>query len=440
MLTEEENRLLTETGPGTPCGELMRRYWQPVALSEELPPGGAPLPVRLLGEDLVLYRPDASDAAGSPGLLGAHCAHRGADLSYGRVEGGRLRCIYHGWLYNGAGRCIEQPGEPEGSTLRQSIRQIAYPCQEKNGMIFAYLGPGDPPLLPNYDFLTHGEEHVFATKIYSDCNYLQGNEGNIDLLHVSFLHYSQRDLQSPDGANTPGANGTLAELSHRGSAPYNERCEGELVDVGLRVCKIRTLGPDRNYIRVGTFMLPNMYAFPAGGLNWHVPIDDTHHWKYVVSFDRDQPYDKEQLRQNRDLFTPAPKFHPIPNRSNRYLQRREDMRARSYSGIDMRYFAAQDLCATEGAGAIQDRTREHLAPNDAPLVIARKLLVSAMRDVQEGRDPPALVRDPAKNRFPSVVATFGVIPATTSWKEHCRALIDRGDAWVGRPTFTATLT
>src|SRR5436309_9617852 len=110
MLSTEENELLTRTGPGTPGGDLFRRYWQPAGLSEELPVGGAPVPIRLLGEDLVLFRDDR----GQPGLLGLHCSHRGADLSYGRLEDGGLRCIYHGWLYDVHGRCLEQPGEPAG--------------------------------------------------------------------------------------------------------------------------------------------------------------------------------------------------------------------------------------------------------------------------------------------------------------------------------------
>src|SRR5438034_9498051 len=159
VLTEEENELLTRTGPGTPCGELMRRYWQPVALAEELPVGGAPLPVRLLGEDLVLFRTsDASPLEGrvegegsNVGCLAIHCSHRGADLSYGRLEDGGLRCIYHGWLYDRSGRCLEQPGEPVGSTFHQKIRHPAYPCIEQAGVIFAYLGPGEPPLLPAYE-------------------------------------------------------------------------------------------------------------------------------------------------------------------------------------------------------------------------------------------------------------------------------------------------
>src|SRR3954466_5223552 len=138
MIPQSENNLLTQTGPGTPCGELMRRYWQPVALSEELPQGGAPLTVRILGEDLVLFRDDQ----GRAGLLGLHCSHRGTDLSYGRIENGGLRCVYHGWLYDIGGKVIEQPGEPGGGANRDRIQHRAHPCRENGGVIFTYMGPG----------------------------------------------------------------------------------------------------------------------------------------------------------------------------------------------------------------------------------------------------------------------------------------------------------
>src|SRR4051812_35773888 len=155
MLTREENDLLTRTGPGTPCGELLRRYWQPVALAEELPPGGFPIPIEIMGEQLVLFRDDQSRI----GLLDLHCSHRAADLSYGRVEDGGLRCIYHGWLYDVNGRCLETPAEPEGSNLKLTIRHPAYPCQEAGGVIFAYMGPGEPPLLPAYGAFQVTDEH-----------------------------------------------------------------------------------------------------------------------------------------------------------------------------------------------------------------------------------------------------------------------------------------
>src|SRR5436190_22841386 len=202
MLTREENDLITRTGPGTPCGDMIRRYWQPAALSEEIPIDGAPLPVRLLGEDVVLFRDDS----GKPGLIGLHCAHRGADLSYGRLEDGGLRCIYHGWLYDLEGRCLEQPGEPAGSTFHERIRQVAYPCIERAGLVFAYLGPGEPPILPSYYFIDGPDECTFAHKYFHDCNYLQSNEGNIDPSHLSYLHHflkEEKQVAWSESSKTP---------------------------------------------------------------------------------------------------------------------------------------------------------------------------------------------------------------------------------------------
>ena len=184
-LTREENELLTLTGSGTPCGEVLRRYWQPVALSEELPFGGPPIPVCILSEDLVLFR----DESGRPGLLGLHCAHRGADLSYGRLENGGLRCIYHGWLYDIHGGCLEQPGEPSGSMFHERIRQRAYPCHEVADIIFAYMGPGEPPIFPDYPPLLAAAEYRVSKKRFAECNFLQSHEGNLDPEHLSFFHH-----------------------------------------------------------------------------------------------------------------------------------------------------------------------------------------------------------------------------------------------------------
>jgi len=431
VLTKEENELLTRTGPGTPCGELMRRYWQPGGLSEELPLGGPPMPVRLLSEDLVLFR----DEAGQPGLLGIHCAHRGADLSYGRLEDGGLRCIYHGWLYDRNGHCLEQPGEPAGSTFHERIRQTAYPCVERNGVIFAYLGPGDPPLLPAYPMFTLPEANVAAQKLYSACNYLQGNEGNIDLLHTSFLHYIRRDLSNLTPEQRQAALERYDQpetLSGRGPSPGLETCEAALIPYGLRICKIRRAGED-TYVRLATFLLPSLTVIPGGSINWHVPIDDTHHWKFTVRFDPNQPI---VGGADRVEWAPPPTYMPEPNRGNRYLQDRSLMNTRSYSGIPQTYFAAQDLCATESAGIIQDRTQEHLAITDAPLAAARTFLRHAIKEVQEGRDPPHVIRDPDLNYFPEVTGTYGMVPQGLTWREYADQLAREGKGWQAR-TFTA---
>jgi phenylpropionate dioxygenase-like ring-hydroxylating dioxygenase large terminal subunit len=415
MLTHEENELLTRIGPGTPGGELMRRYWQPAALAAELPYGGAPIPIRLFGEDLVLFR----DEDGEPGLLGVHCAHRGADLSYGRLEDGGLRCIYHGWLYDRTGRCLEQPGEPAGSTFHERIRHTAYPCQERGGVIFAYLGPGEPPLLPAYDFLTVPDDYRFVTKIFQDCNYLQGNEGNQDPIHLSFLHRINRGR---------GAGQLQAD---RLAGDVTPRIDLEITDWGVRIYAIRASGPDAKYVRITNTVLPNFTAFRGGegeradgySVNWHVATDDTHHWKYTFTFRRDVPLNQQETAGARADMTPD--YYLIRNKANRYLQNREQMKADTFIGMDMA-FQVHDTCATEGAGPIQDRTQEHLTPGDIAIVTARKLLLSAIQDVQAGRDPRHVVRDPAANHFPDLVVRSSIIPNArdhrTFWKSEPREL------------------
>lgn len=406
MMTREENDLLTQTDAGTPCGELMRRYWQPAALSEELPPGGAPLPVRLLGEDLVLFRDDQ----GRPGLLDIHCPHRGADLSYGRLEDNGLRCIYHGWLFDIHGSCRDQPGEPGGGEHKNSIRLRSYPCQEKAGVIFAYLGPGKAPLLPNYEFLTARADHVFATKTFLDCNYLQGNEGNYDPVHVGFVH---RNLQQDHPV-----------------WPVPSVIEVESANFGLLQYAIREAGGDKHYLRVLNFIYPNLSAFatqlegkPAPttcvSVNWHVPIDDTHHWKYTFIFNRHTSLNDEVMRRGRHDMTHD--YKPLRNKSNRYMQDRESMKTKSYSGLGS-YFQTHDACATEGAGPIQDRTKEHLSSSDKVIVAVRKLLLRAIRDVRAGQDPPHVIRSPELNQFPNMVVIGEIMPSGADWREYTKKM------------------
>ncbi len=416
MLTQEENELLTRVGPGTPAGELMRRYWQPAALSAELPPGGAPIPVRLFGEDLVLFRDDE----GKPGLLGLHCSHRGADLSYGRVEDGGLRCIYHGWLYDRNGRCLEQPGEPAGSTFHERIRQTAYPCVEMGGIVLAYMGPGEPPLVPAYDFLTAPDENRFVTKLYQQCSYLQGNEGNQDPIHLSFLHRVTRGI--PDDR---------ALQQNRLADDINPRIDLEVTDWGVRIYAIRDAGTDSQYVRLTNTVLPNFTCFRGSegeksdgySVNWHVSIDDTHHWKYTFMFRGDKPIDQSSVSGARADATPD--YHMIRNRQNRYLQDREEMKTSSFIGMGMA-FQVHDTCATEGPGPIQDRTQEHLTPGDICIVTARKVLMQAIRDMQAGREPRNVVRDPAANHFPDMVIRSDVIPNDenhrTFWKKYAKGV------------------
>lgn len=412
MLNAEENELLTRTGPGTPAGSLLRRYWQPAALSEELPPGGAPVPVRLMGEDLALFR----DEDGEPGLIGLHCPHRGADLTYGRLEDSGLRCIYHGWLFDRNGNCLEQPGEPAGSDYYRKIHDVAYPCREVGGIIFAYLGPGEPPLFPAYEFLSVPEAQICVAKALHECNYLQGNEGNIDPPHLSYLHRMFREGNGWAPA-TPvqGGASSANTLFGRDPAPT---LEIEQTDFGLRIYTAREAGEQR-YLRISNFILPNLSAFPGGGssggysVNWHVPIDDFTHWKFVITFQRSGAVDREQLRQRMVQLTPD--YRLVRNQANRYLQDRGEMKDRTFAGLGTS-FMVHDACVTETMGPIEDRTQEHLGYTDRAIVAARLRLLLAVREVAAGREAPHVVRDPADNAFGELGAVDLVLPSSMDWR------------------------
>ena len=188
-MSPEQNELITRVGPGTKCGALMRHYWHPVALADELPAERPAKPVRVLGQDFVLFR----DERGRHGLLDRDCPHRGADLAFGRLEDGGLRCLFHGWLFDVDGKCLETPAEPEGSVLCQRVRQRSYPVVVKNGIVFAYLGEGEAPAFPDFDCFLAPGTHAFAFKGLIDCNWLQALEVGIDPAHASYLHRFYED-------------------------------------------------------------------------------------------------------------------------------------------------------------------------------------------------------------------------------------------------------
>ncbi len=419
MLTHQENELLTRVASGTPAGELLRRYWQPVTLSDELPPGGTPLPVRVLGEDLVLFRDDR----GRAGLLGLHCSHRGADLSYGRVEDGGLRCIYHGWLYDVQGRCLEQPGEPNGGEHRQSICHLAYPCMEMAGLVFTYMGPDKPPLLPNYEALAAPEERRFIRKYFQECSYLQANEGNIDPVHLSFLHRQIKEGSNDrrQGLGVGGTDLSPDSLYRQDLAPS---IEVEVTNFGVRIFAIRRASADQTFVRVSNFILPNLCAVPgevgADGynMNWHVPIDDTHHWKYMLTFRRSAPLDREAM-EKRNTSAISPDCRLLRHQGNRYLQDREEMNDHTYSGMGA-VFPVHDGYATESQGPIQNRTQEHLTSSDKAIVAARKLLLNAIKGVQEGREAPHVIRLPEMNHFSNILVISEVVSSSVSVKDFVR--------------------
>jgi len=417
MISADENRLLTETGPNAPCGALMRRYWQPVALSEALPAGGAPVKVKILGEELALFRDDQA----RPGLLGLHCSHRGTDLSYGRCEDGGLRCLYHGWLYDIHGRVVDQPGEPGGGANKASIRHLAYPCQEFGGVILTYMGPGEPPLLPNYEFLTVAPEQRTVVKVFYECNYLQGNEGNIDPVHLSFLHQVLDEAQVARLRVVPGVNATDNTLLAKDIAPA---IEVELMNFGLRISTLRDASADKRYLRTTNFIMPNLSAFGGStvgdgyAVHWHVPVDDHHHWKYIFAFSRTKPLDEFLRTRSRAELTADSRL--TRNAANRYQQDRASMKTQTFTGLGTN-FQAHDAFATESQGPVQNRTEENLVSSDKAIVAARKLILNGIKDVQEGREPQHVIRDPKANNFPNLVVISDVVAKSIDWKEYTRS-------------------
>jgi len=417
MLTKEENRLITLTGPGTPGGALMRCYWHPIALADELQPGGAPMPVKILGEELVLFRDDRDRL----GLLGLLCSHRCADLSYGRVEDGGLRCLYHGWLYDIDGRCLEQPAEPPESRYKNEIRHLAYPVIERAGLLLAYLGKGEPPLLPSYEFFGASPEHRYLQKTFMECNYLQALEGDIDPAHLSILHRSlrRRPLGRKDGRTVPGSDQASATFLRQDPRP---KLESERTDFGVRNYAIRDAGDGRRYVRINNFIMPNKVAAVGNEgrlgegytIHWHVPVDDESHVRFDFFFNRVRPVARERYEQELAIELVDNRYRR--NKQNRYLQDRESMKTDNFSGMGDHY-AAQDAFAAETPGPIHDRSREHLGTTDVCIVAARRQLLAAIASVQAGRDPVHVIRDPAHDDMSHIVVVSEVVPPDTDHRE-----------------------
>lgn len=398
MLSREENELLTMTGAGTPMGDLIRSYWIPALLTEEIPePDCPPVRVHLLGEDLVAFR----DSQGRIGLLAEHCAHRGTSLYFGRNEDCGLRCIYHGWKYDVDGNVLETPAEPPNSNLRHKVRHSGYPCQEAAGIVFAYLGPAPlMPLFPNYEWTQVPQNQTYVTKCLQECNYLQGLEGECDSAHLSFLH---RKFGDDNRA-----------LFVADTAPVYE-CEE--TDFGVRMVAIRNAGPGQQYIRVSSFVMPVAGCVSArnGGfeIHFYVPADDTHSWRFDLGFKRDRMVREEDLHRRAQI---GPDYRRIRNSENRYQQDREAQKSVSFTGIED--FLNHDACATESMGPVFNRSQEHLGSSDQGVIGLRKYLLNAVKTVQNGGEPPHIVRDPEQNRFPNIDSIAAVIPADVHWRQQ----------------------
>jgi len=425
MLTKEENELLCRVGPGTPMGEVFRRYWMPFIRSVDLPePDSAPKRVRLLGEDLVAFR----DTNGHVGLIAEKCAHRRASLFYGRNEECGLRCIYHGWKYDVDGNIVDTPAEPAQSMIKHHVKQQSYPCHEVNGVVYTYMGPKERmPLIPDLPWFTLPADHIsVGAPVINDCNWLQTQEGNIDSTHTPFLHARR----AADGAFRPGGQTTQPHRNQKNPPTF----QIDKTSWGVRAVVRYPAEDGAAFTRTNTFIMPAYTALPNGAqvdgkldgynLNTEIPMDDDHTLRFTITVQRTTP-----VATNHRGFDPSeilPDGRKVVSRANDYLIDREKQKSGLvFSGLDWS-FPTQDGCAVEGMGPISDRENEHLGLGDSQIVAVRHFLFDAIHDVQEGIDPPGVAVDARDNDFSDLIMVSANVPAGVDWKEYAPEVTTHG--------------
>jgi len=432
----ELNEMITRIGPGTPCGALMRHYWQPVALLDEFDPRFAPQmaerpikAVRVLGQDLVLFR----DGEGRWGLLDRDCPHRGADLAYGRHEADGIRCPFHGWKFSADGRCLDTPAEGIGSTLCQRVRQRSYPVIEKAGVLFAWLGDEGsiPTALPDLDCFVAPSTHSFAFKGLWACNWLQAFEVGIDPAHASYLHRFLQD-ESLDGAYGRQFRGaSLGELDGqrvpmtkvlRECASPEIRHE-TMAEGWIRLTTLRLINEALTHVRITNALFPYTFVIPLSETititQMHVPVDDTHCYWYAFFTSFAEPLDKDEMRRQRLETVTLPHYIPKKGRHNDWGFDPAEQRTRTYLGMGESDINVHDQWAVESMGPIQDRTREHLGTSDKVIMAFRRVLQQAIEAVAKGGRPP-LALDAAGAAGLAGPDTIDCIAPAQGWEVHWR--------------------
>jgi nitrite reductase/ring-hydroxylating ferredoxin subunit len=379
MLNAAENKYVTRVGPGTPMGNLFRRYWLPAMLATELPePDCAPVKLRLLGEDLVAFR----TTSGRIGVIDTYCPHRNANLYWGRNEAEGLRCVYHGWKFDVDGACVDMPNEPSSSRYAEKVKQPAYQATERGGVIWVYMGPAELTLeLPGLEWTVVPESHRMATKRVQECSYLQNLEGEIDSSHVSFLHRNF-DRTSREGP--------AIDLDQHPVFFVKE------TDYGMAISARREADADNFYWRVTPYMMPSYTMIPGsidGSMVFTsaIPMDDETMLGITVSWRADRPLDANEIAAVKAGMGPHvqsdAKFNPLRNKANDYEIDRELQKASSFTGI--KGVREQDMAVQEDQlGRVSDRTREHLGTTDLGIIAARRFLIRQARNLEKGIEPP----------------------------------------------------
>jgi len=418
-MSPEQNERITRVGMGTPAGTLLRQYWQPVALVDELE-GDRPIrPVKLMGQDFVLFR----DEEGRYGLLDRDCPHRGADLAFGRLEDGGLRCLFHGWLFDVNGACLETPAEPEGSKLPQRIKQKAYPVVEKSGLLFAYIGEGEPPAFPHFDCFVAPNEYTFAFKGYLDCNWLQALEVGIDPAHASYLHrfFEDGDTDASYGKQFRGASADSNLPITKVLREYDRpEIKVDPANYGLRLTALRRLGDEQTHVRVTNLVFPQAFIIPMSSemtiAQWHVPIDDESCYWYAIFTSFGQPVNKQQMRDQRLALYELPDYMPRVGRFNNYGYDSKEQATQTYTGMG-HDINVHDQWAVESQGRIQDRTREHLGSTDKGIVAYRRLLLEAIDQAGRGEKALMVIDEWKADEFTGPPSIDGIGPDDT-WSDY----------------------
>jgi len=407
MLTTQDNDTLTKVGPGTAMGNLMREFWTPAFQSSEVDADGAPMRLRLLGEDLVVWR----NTDGSLGAMQNACPHRGASMFFGRNEENGLRCVYHGWKFDVSGACIDMPNEPAESNFKHKIRASAYPCAERNGMVWMYMGPrSTPPALPDLESTMMPEDRYETTIInyLRECNYMQALEGDIDTVHSNFLHDGAVDFTTL----TPGTGDYYRRKTVSPKFAVTETDYGTLYSAQVPAEE------DSSYWRLANFLFPFYTQIPSGILGaqiltrmW-VPIDDENTMFWSVTCKRvenanDPAIYRSRMRREADALMATRQGHGLlPNTSgwlgryrlaadvgNDYRINREDQRTISYTGIPTIHL--QDQAMTESMGTIYGRNAEHLGTTDLMIIRTRRRMIQAAEAHRDHGTLPPGVDNPA---------------------------------------------
>ncbi len=419
MLSREDNERLVRVGPGTPMGALMRLHWIPFLRSSDVVADGQPHRVRLLCEDLVAFR----DSHGAVGLVNHACPHRAAPMVFARNEDGGLRCTYHGWKFGVDGKCQDMAAEAPNSPLCKTVKIQAYPVQERNGILWAYMGPdAEPPPLPDLEWNQVPAEQIHVSLRIQECNWLQALEGEIDSAHAAVLHGRvDKDSTINQWRQAQDLVPTFECVQH-GS--------------GVQIAARRKAGADSDYVRVNQFLLPFYTLVPPqtqypelSGHAW-VPVDDETTLALMFTYHPAQPLPEKSIKmfkeghrgwdsghpattsfETRPVTTPFPMFWSKYNRGNAYQFDYASQVSQRNSGMPGLW--AQDAAAQSGVSTIVDRSQEKLGTTDLGIVRTRRLLLDAARKLETEGTRPASATDPAAMAWRAVSIT---IPSKSDWK------------------------